>query len=365
MGEVRAGWDKVLDRPVAIKLLREDAASDPVVRRRFEAEAKAAARLVHPNVVQVFDSGEDQGVPYMVMEKLPGDSLRDEIRARKLSISEATDIAVQVLAALGAAHATGLVHRDIKPANILRSEGGHWKVADFGIAKSLQPSGDETVTGMVLGTPAYLPPERLLGGAATPSGDLYALGVILYEALAAQKPFEAADPAGWVVATSTGPVPLRHLRPDVPPALATAIERSLARDPAQRFADAGEMAVAIRAAKSEGTKEPAGWLGVLPAGAIATDATEVMPAGRAGRPSRRWLAGIGASVAALLAATMAVAATGSPAKAHAPKTPTTVAVHVTTTAPPPTTIPVVMAPATDRGPGPAKGDGGDHGDHGG
>jgi len=400
MGEVRSGWDKVLDRPVAIKVLRDDAASNRAVRRRFEAEAKAAARLVHPNIVQVFDSGEDDGVPFMVMEKLPGHSLRDDIRARKLSVSEATDMAAQVLAALDAAHAAGLVHRDIKPANILISEGGQWKVADFGIAKSLQPSGDETLTGLVLGTPAYLPPERLLGGAATPSGDLYALGVILYEALAGQKPFEATDPVGWVAATSTGPVPLRQLRPDVPPALAEVIERALSRDPGQRFNDARDMAVAMRTAKQEGADEPAGWFAVAPAmprgtdrvgadgrgasatgmllasalsadetdvmpvGGRAADPTDVMRAGETGRPRRLWLAGIGAGIAALLAATIALAAIGAPAKARTRTPPTTVAVQVPTTPPaPPTTVPVVKAPEPhhDSGPGKAGGDQGDHG----
>ena len=397
MGEVRAGWDKVLDRPVAVKVLRVDVASNPVVRRRFEAEAKAAARLVHPNIVQVFDSGEDHGVPFMVMEKLPGHSLRDEIRARRLSVTEAMDLANQVLAALDAAHAAGLVHRDIKPANILSSGGGHWKVADFGIAKSLQPSGDETITGMVLGTPAYLPPERLLGGAATPSGDLYALGVILYEALAGQKPYEAADPAGWVTAASTGPAPLRHVRPDVPAPLAAVVERSLSHDPGHRYSSAAEMATAVRAARSAGAEDPAGWLTVAPAtpespglvgasqngpgdttvrnwgeGSILGGDTEVLltriPDARTGASARRrWLAGIGASIAALLAATIALATVWAPAKGHAPTTPTTVFVQVTTTTPPLTTVPVAKAPPPPGHghPGGPKPGGGDQGDHGG
>lgn len=364
MGEVRAGWDKVLDRPVAVKVLREDVASDPLVRRRFESEARAAARLVHPNIVQVYDSGEDRGIPFMVMERLPGHSLRDEIAKRKLSPQEACDIALQVLAALDAAHESGLLHRDIKPANILRSSRGQWKVADFGIAKSVQPSGDDTVTGVVLGTPAYLPPERLLGGDATASGDLYALGVILYEALAGGKPYQATDPARWVSATTAGPTPLNHIRPDVPPALAAAIERSMSRDPGQRFVGAGEMAAAIQAAPSGQSHEPTGWTAIAPATPFDDQATEVLPAGAVRRHRRFRPAGLAAVLAVLVAASIALAATEGGGSARTP--PTTV--QVTTTIAPPTTLPVVTTPPVQHHPdgkGAGGGGGGDQGDHGG
>ena len=203
MGEVHSGWDTRLERPVAIKTLRADVAAQPSARRRFESEARSAARLVHPNVVAVYDSGEDGGIPFMVMELLPGRSLRDEIAAGPMSVRAVQSLASQVLGALGAAHAAGIVHRDIKPANILATDEGYWKVGDFGIAKSVQLYGsDETVTGMVLGTPAYLAPERLFGGEATPAGDLYSLGVILYEALAARRPFQADSPEAWAAVIS-------------------------------------------------------------------------------------------------------------------------------------------------------------------
>ncbi|HEX4863596.1 MAG TPA: serine/threonine-protein kinase [Acidimicrobiales bacterium] len=356
MGEVRSGWDKVLERPVAIKLLREDVASNAGVRRRFEAEARSAARLVHPNIVQVYDSGEDGGIPFIVMERLPGRSLRDYIRAGRLSVSEATSMALQVLAALQAAHRADLVHRDIKPANILHAEDDHWKVADFGIAKSLQPTGaDETVTGMVIGTPAYLPPERLLGGDATPGGDIYALAVILYEALAGRRPFEATDLAGWVAAAASPPPSLRQLRPDVPTTLAAAIERGLSREASQRFVSSDEMADAIRTVDTgdptgipmgvpigvpiDVADERTGSLAVPPATPEAGD-TEVLPRPGTRGPTRLWLAGLAAGIAALVALAVSLSAGTGPAKVRSPATPTTLAVQVTTT----TAVPVVSPP---------------------
>ena len=363
MGEVRSGWDKVLERPVAVKLLREDAASDPAVRRRFEAEARAAARLVHPNVVQVYDSGEDGGLPFIVMEKLPGRSLRDHLRTRRLSVSEASGLAVQVLAALEAAHEAGLIHRDIKPGNVLDAGGDRWKVADFGIAKSLQPTdSDETVTGAVIGTPAYLPPERLLGGDATPGGDVYAVGVILYEAIAGRRPFDTTDPARWVSAAPSPPVPLRHLRPDVPVALDAAIERSVSRDPSHRFATASEMSEAITSGHTGPVDERPGWLAVPPAMPGGVDRhgpdagargpelqdteaqhTEVLPRPGAKRRSRLRLAGIVSGITALVATAAVLAVTGGADKARAPAPPPAVISQATTTLPP-TTAPAVAKP---------------------
>ena len=247
MGEVHAAWDRRLERPVAIKTLRADVAAQPDARRRFESEARSAARLVHPNVVSVYDSGEDAGIPFMVMELLPGRSLRDELAGGPMALREVQSLAAQVIGALGAAHAAGIVHRDIKPGNILMTEDGRWKVGDFGIAKSVQmEGGDETATGMVLGTPAYLPPERLFGSEATPGGDLYSLGVILYQALAGRRPFEADTPEGWAaVIAARSAEPLANVRADVPPAMADAIGRSISPDPTTRFSSAEEMAAAM------------------------------------------------------------------------------------------------------------------------
>jgi len=397
MGEVHAAWDRRLERRVAIKTLRADVAAQPSARRRFETEARSAARLVHPNVVAVYDSGEDGGIPYMVMERLPGRSLRDEIADGPMPVRAVQSLASQVLGALGAAHAAGIVHRDIKPANILKTEDGRWKVSDFGIAKSLQMQGaDDTVTGMVLGTPAYLAPERLFGGEATPAGDLYSLGVILYEALAGRRPFHADSPEGWAaVISAQAPEPLVDMRRDVPPAMVLTIERSISRDPAARFSSAEEMAEALGVRQgwngaagvigaagvggaaepgSAGGAGPASWREVAPAspedtellGTVGAGATEVLHAGAARRRLGLAVLAGGAAVAAIVGISVAAgtSGSGSPAsKTHLPPTtPATVATTLPTTTLPPATAPPPGPPKHDHGGGgggPGKGgDGG-------
>jgi len=246
MGEVRAGTDRRLGRPVAVKLLRGDLAGDPEIRARFEAEARAAARLSHPNVVGVFDTGEQDGLPFIVMERLSGATLADEIDRAPLPTDAARRMGTQVLAALGTAHDAGICHRDVKPGNVLRAEDDVWKVADFGIAKSTEAAGDLTATGGLIGTPAYLAPERVEGRPATPASDLYSAGVVLYEALSGRKPFDGDEPL--VVAQMVRDeqaVPLRSLCPDVDPTMADAIERAMDKDPSRRFASATEMAGAL------------------------------------------------------------------------------------------------------------------------
>ena len=243
MAEVYEGHDERLDRAVAVKVLRPEMAADTGVRVRFEAEARSAARLSHPNVVAVFDTGEDEGTPYLVMERLPGETLADRMAAGPVDQAWLRRVASDVLGALGAAHAAGLVHRDVKPGNILLAADGCAKVADFGIAKSLELAGDLTGTGLLVGTPAYLAPERLDGRPATERSDLYALGVVLYEALAGTKPFVADTPVAMAQAVlHSVPPGLAEVRPDVDPDLAAAVERSMARDPSARPASAREMA---------------------------------------------------------------------------------------------------------------------------
>ena len=247
MAEVYDAYDERLHRVVAVKLLRPDMAADPDVRSRFEVEARSAACLSHPNVVGVFDTGEDSGTPFIVMERLPGETLADRVAAGPVEQSWLRRAAGDVLGALGAAHAAGLVHRDVKPGNILIGEDGCAKVADFGIAKSVEGVADLTGTGLLVGTPAYLAPERLAGRPATEQSDLYALGVVLYEALAGTKPFDGQN----AVATANAvmhddPRPLLEVRPDVDPVLAAAIERAMAKDPARRPGSAREMARDLR-----------------------------------------------------------------------------------------------------------------------
>lgn len=259
--EVHSGWDRRLDRPVAIKLLRPGLACDPVVRRRFAEEARAAARLSHPNVVAVFDTGEPDGdgPPYIVMERLPGDTLRSALEEGPLPVAAVSALAAQMLSALRAGAAAGLVHCDIKPGNILAAGDGSWKLGDFGIARSAGiAAGDDTlgvgggpedtVTGLVMGTPAYLSPERLCGWAATEAADVFSLGVVLYEALTGRRPYRTTDSFPWSTALSGRPAePVRSVRPEVPPALAAAVDRAVCLHPAGRFSSAEQMASALDA----------------------------------------------------------------------------------------------------------------------
>ena len=262
MAEVRSGRDNRLERPVAVKLLRPELAHQPEVRARFETEARLAARLSHPNVVAVYDSGEVKGVPFIVMERLPGDTLHDRLGAGPMRPDDVSDLAAQVLSALETAHAAGVLHRDIKPGNILAGgpgQGpGQWKIGDFGIAKALEGDGadiaaDMTATGLLIGTPAYLAPERFFGAPATVASDLYSLAVVLYEALAGTKPFRTSRPDAWAsLIAGTDPPPLSGLRSGIDPALERAIMRGMAKDPADRYWSAGAMAAAIAEAGSVG-----------------------------------------------------------------------------------------------------------------
>jgi len=273
MADVYDGLDLRLGRAVAVKLLRPEMGERDDVRTRFEAEARAAAGLSHPNAVAVFDTGEHDGVPYLVMERLPGTTLADRIADGPVDPAWVCGAAAGALGALAVAHEAGIVHRDVKPGNILLAADGTAKIADFGIAKSVSPSDgstdggrDLTATGQLLGTPAYLAPERIEGHAASPRSDLWALGVVLYEALAGEKPFTGRTPLDVASAVAAGNhVPLGDLRPDLEPELVSTIERAMDRDPARRFATAGEMADALR--------------GGADATLLATDGTMVLAAG--------------------------------------------------------------------------------------
>lgn len=253
MSEVWSATDLRLGRAVAIKFLRDDI-DDPAARSRIEAEAKAAARLSHPNIVSVYDAGEHAERPFVVMELADSRSLADLIREEgNLSPDVARSIGMQVLSALTAAHAQGIVHRDVKPANILVSEDGAVKLADFGIAKSLTAAtAGLTVAGQVMGTPSYLSPEQASGQPAEPRSDLYALGIVLFEALTGRPPYEGDTPIAVVSAHANAPVPdIRATLPDVPEGFARLIDRALSKDPNDRYADATSMAIALEAAGSE------------------------------------------------------------------------------------------------------------------
>jgi len=242
MASVWLGDDTLLARPVAVKTLHPELALDADTRTRFRNEAVAVASLAHPDIVATYDTGEDDGVAYLVMELVDGPNLRrllDEGGA--LPVAEALRIARGVAAALDHAHRNGIVHRDIKPANVLVPPHAPVKVTDFGIAKA-GDGPDLTRTGTVLGTARYLSPEQLSGGPVDARTDLYGLGLLLHEMLAGRAPFTGDSEATAALARlTTPPPPLRSLRPDVPPRLEAITLRCLALDPADRYPDAAAL----------------------------------------------------------------------------------------------------------------------------
>ena len=239
MASVFLGRDSELDRPVAVKLLGENAAGDEALRKRFVREARLAARLSHPNVVSVFDAGEDDGRPYIVMEHVEGETLAEALARRgRLPADEARGLALQACRGLAHAHAAGLVHRDIKPQNLLLRADGTLKIADFGIARAADGTA-LTQAGTVLGTAAYLAPEQALGEKVTPAADVYSLGAVLYELLTGRPPLELESLADLA---NRAPIPpVRELAPDVPRDLEDVVMRCLARNPAYRPATAAEL----------------------------------------------------------------------------------------------------------------------------
>ena len=253
MAEVRRADDIRLGRPVAVKFLDPHLAAQPDLRRRFEDEARAAARLNHPAVVQVFDSGEWEDRPFLVMELLSGRTLADEMAGGPLPVDRVRSVADDALSALGAAHTAGVLHRDVKPANLLIGADGGVKIADFGIAKADPVQGSPegagtspaTMTGQMLGTPSYLAPERVHGRPATPATDVWALGVVCWEALAGRRAFPGTGIQTAMAVASTDLAPIHEVRPDVDPALAHAIDVAVKRDPAERWTSAAEMRAAL------------------------------------------------------------------------------------------------------------------------
>ena len=249
MSTVRLARDRRLEREVAVKVLAEHLAEDPQFVARFRREALAAARLVHPNIVQVFDFGLDEptGRHYIVMEHIRGQSLAEILRERSiLPVPETLAIVSHACRGLDYAHRNGVVHRDIKPGNLLRSEEGIVKVADFGIARNMGDESSITQVGSVLGTAAYLAPEQAHGEEAGPRADLYALGVVTYQCLSGRLPYEAQSLTELALKQQREAPPLLHmLNPEVTPQLAAAVDRALALEAGDRFASAEEMRQAL------------------------------------------------------------------------------------------------------------------------
>jgi serine/threonine protein kinase len=252
MATVQLALDTRLERRVAVKLLAEHLAQDSNFVSRFRREALAAARLVHPNIVQVFDFGADEasGRPFIVMEWVDGPSCAEILRELgRLEPADAVSILGQACRGLDYAHRNGVVHRDVKPGNLLRGrDGGQVKLADFGIAKATEHS-DMTKVGSVLGTAAYLSPEQARGEPAGPASDLYALGVVSYQLLAGRLPYEAASLTDLARQQDTvAPPPLHEVDPAIPRPLSLVVARALEREAGDRFPDAASMEQALAAA---------------------------------------------------------------------------------------------------------------------
>jgi hypothetical protein len=243
MADVFLAYDRVLERDVALKLLKDRYAGDEDFVERFRREARSAAALSSPFIVPVFDRGEtEDGAYYMAMEYLPGGTLKDRIaRAGRLSPREAVEVAIQVAEALQAAHERGVVHRDVKPGNVLVTGSGHTKVTDFGIARAAEAT---TISkpGDILGSAKYMSPEQAAGGKVGPASDLYSLGAVLYEMLTGNVPFAVATPADVPVEHAKGP-PRRpsEANPEVPGALDALIMRLLAASPQDRYGSSAEL----------------------------------------------------------------------------------------------------------------------------
>jgi eukaryotic-like serine/threonine-protein kinase len=278
MSTVHLAFDQRLERYVALKLLAEHLADDPTFVSRFRREALAAARLIHPNIVQVFDFGFDEGQHqhFIVMEHVPGQSCAELLRDHgRLEVDEAVEIIGQACRGLDYAHRNGVIHRDVKPGNLLVSEADVVKLADFGIARA---AGQSSITqvGSVLGTAAYLAPEQARGEEAGPQADIYSLGVVTYQLLSGRLPYEANSLSELTLKQQReAPVPLDRLNPQVPRELAQAVGFALALEPERRAADAMVFAEALRKG-AHGIEPP---VATASTAALGTGATRVVSRG--------------------------------------------------------------------------------------
>lgn len=244
MGEVYRALDTRLQRIVAVKVLSSTVAVHHPARDRFEREARAVAALNHPHICTLYDVGTDEGVAYLVMEFLEGETLATRLQRGALSIDQALQVAIALCAALDCAHRSGIVHRDLKPRNIMLTPSGA-KLLDFGVAKPMVPaivtgdggvSSDLTAPGTILGTLHYMAPEQLEGRPADARTDLFALGCVLYEMVTARKAFDARSSASLLTAIiMLAPTPVRQLQPGVPAAVGHIIDRCLQKEPEARW----------------------------------------------------------------------------------------------------------------------------------
>src|SRR2546421_18815 len=241
MSTVCRALDVTLERRVAVKLMNREVATDSDQLERFRREARAVAQLSNPHIVGVIDAGEDDGRPYIVLEYVEGETLKDRIRRMgRLPIAEAVAYAIEIARALGAAHARHIIHRDVKPQNVLIDEEGSAKVTDFGIARTLEEDG-LTADGRVLGTTDYVSPEQALGQPVTGQSDLYSLGIVLYEMLTGEVPFTGENQVAVAMKHVREEVPdVQIKRPEVSAALAAVVDTATAKRQENRYADDAE-----------------------------------------------------------------------------------------------------------------------------
>ena len=307
MSTVYLARDETLQRWVAVKVMHREMSDQPDQLERFRREARAVAQLSHPNVVAVIDAGEDGGHPYIVFEYVEGETLKQRIdRLGRLPVVEAAAYGIEVGRGLAAAHAQRLIHRDVKPQNVLIDPEGRAKVTDFGIARSLESDG-LTKTGRVLGTTDYVAPEQAMGQAVDARCDVYSLGVLLYEMLTGEVPFQADTLVGVAMKHVNEQMPdVQERCPGVSSALAAVIERATAKEPKKRYPEMVAMLADL-----EGALE----VEVARGGGAHGEATNVLDAIPAGRrlltPRRASAAGIVLVLAAVVAALLVAALTGS------------------------------------------------------
>ena len=242
MANVYLAYDTILDRDVAVKVLRGDLANDEKFVRRFQREALSASSLTHPNIVEVYDVGEDHGMYYIVMEYVEGRHLKDLIKKRgKLTTSEVIDIMLQITDGMSVAHDSYIIHRDIKPQNIMILENGLVKIMDFGIAMALN-STQLTQTNSVMGSVHYLPPEQASGKGATLQSDIYSMGIVMYELLTGKLPYKGDNAVEIALKQLKEPLPdIREELPNIPQSIENIIIKATAKNPKNRYADAREM----------------------------------------------------------------------------------------------------------------------------
>jgi serine/threonine-protein kinase len=238
----------MLERPVAIKILRQDFTGDNSFRERFRQEARAAANLSHPNIVTVHDFGFDAGRPFIVMEFVPGTDLKTMIKQRgRFNTQEAISLMSQACEGIGYAHRAGLVHCDVKPHNMLVTPDGRLKVTDFGIARALATILPDEQSDVVWGSPQSFSPEQAAGQAPSPASDVYSLGIILYEMLAGQLPFNAEEPEELArMHREVRPLPPSRYNPQISPALEQIILKVLSKEPSQRYRSADQLGRVLR-----------------------------------------------------------------------------------------------------------------------